>query len=168
MFPKSIINLNRQIFTINSRKYDGTINRAWQCELIESENSLFILRGIFEKEVNHSQIGVIRRGTISTEYFWINRWFNVFKFINPDGGLLGFYCNINQPPTISDSILDFVDLDLDIFVNSNFEVTILDEDEFRENSEKYKYSQTVVSKVAETVDELLEMIEKRVFPFDSV
>ncbi|MCD9188033.1 MAG: DUF402 domain-containing protein [Pyrinomonadaceae bacterium] len=160
-----MINSKPQVYTIQSKKYDGTLNRSWKCELVERKDSLYILQGTFDQEVNHRQIGVIRRATVSIEYFWIDRWFNIFKFISPDGKLLGHYCNISQPPHIFDSTLCFVDLDLDIFVDINLNIKILDEDEFAINCVKYKYPETIINKAKQTLGELIEMIEKKRFPF---
>lgn len=154
------------MFTINSRKFDGQIHRSWNCELIEQTDSLLILKGIFKTEVNHSQIGVIRRNTISMEYFWLDEWFNIFKFESAAGNLLGFYCNVNLPPTVSGNVLDFIDLDLDIFVDAKFNIKILDEDEFILNSEKYNYSPEVVQKARETLKKLIFLVNERDFPFN--
>jgi len=156
------------LFSIQSNKYDGGVNRSWECELIDAKESLYILKGTFKKKINHEYIGVIRPNTISIEYFWRDKWFNVFKFISPNGKLLGFYCNISKPPHIFNSALSFVDLDLDIFVDKNFNIKVLDEDEFRENSHKYSYPQSVIIKAKETINELISMIENREFPFNQI
>lgn len=153
-------------YIINSRKYNNVIRRSWKCELLEIKDSLYIFKGVFENEVNHSEIGVIGRNTVSIEYFWLDKWFNIFRFENPEGELMGYYCNINFPPTISENKVDFIDLDLDIFVESNFNFRILDEDEFQENRLKYNYTEKVVKKSVEAIDEVVKMIGNRVFPFD--
>lgn len=134
--------------------------------MVEQEDSLIVFVGEFEKEVRHSHLGVIRRGTISYEYYWLDRWFNVFRFHEPGGNLRNFYCNLNMPPKFQDGILDYIDLDIDILVWQNFEVEILDLDEFEENAEKFGYSDDLKEKVHATLDELLAMISLRQFPFD--
>jgi len=78
---------NQKKITINSRKFDGKIHRSWQAESIAQKDSLLIFVGEFDKEVKHSHLGVIRRGTISYEYYWLDRWYNVFRFHEPDGDL---------------------------------------------------------------------------------
>lgn len=151
--------------TINSRKFDGHIHRTWQADLIEKRDSLLIFEGLFEEEVRHSKIGVIRRGTVSYEYYWLDRWFNVFKFHEPEGDLRNFYCNINLPPSFENNVLDYVDLEIDVLVSKNFEVEILDREEFDENSVIFNYSMDLKTKTFETLDELLKIIETRAFPF---
>ena len=125
---------------INSRKFNGKIHRSWKADLIKKQDSLLIFVGEFEKEVKHSELGVIGRGTISYEYYWLDRWYNIFKFFEPNGNLRNFYCNLNMPPEFKEGVLDYIDLDIDVLVSKNFEVKILDREEFEENSKKFGYS----------------------------
>jgi len=150
---------------INSRKFNGEIHRSWKADFIEKRNSLLIFVGVFEKEVRHSKLGVIRRGTISYEYYWLDRWYNIFKFHEPEGELRNFYCNINMPPQFQNNVLDYVDLEIDVLVSKNFDVEILDREEFEENSALFGYSESLVTKTYQTLNELLEMIKVRGFPF---
>ena len=154
-----------KIITINSRKFDNSIHRSWKCKLIEKSNSLMVFVGEFEKEVVHKELGVIRRGTISYEYYWTDRWYNIFRFHEPVGGLRNFYCNVNMPPIFSNGVLDYVDLEIDILVWSDFRIEILDTDEFEQNTKRFSYSDKLRLKVQESVKGLKTMIEKREFPF---
>lgn len=153
-------------FIINSRKFDGKIHRSWQADLIEEKDSLFVFAGVFETEINHPQLGVIRPGTISYEYYWTNRWYNIFRFHEPEGALRNFYCNVNQPPVFNDNILDYVDLDIDVLVWKDLTFEVLDVDEFKENSEIFKYSAELIEKVDKSLKEILNLLENKSFPFN--
>ena len=122
--------------------------------------------GEFEEEIEHSNLGVIRRGTVSHEYYWLDRWFNIFRFNEPDGDLRNFYCNINMPPHFENDVLDYVDLDIDVLVWKDFTFEILDTDEFRENALRYNYPQELKSKVESSILEIVDLLNKRKFPFD--
>lgn len=150
---------------INSRNFKGEIKRSWKAEFIEQRASLLTFVGVFENEVRHSKLGVIRLGTISYEYYWLDRWYNVFKFHEPDGELRNYYCNLNLPPKLTGNVLDYVDLEIDVMVSKNFEIEILDRDEFDENSKLFGYPPELIKKTFETLDELLKIIETRSFPF---
>ena len=152
--------------TINSRKYDGNLHRSWKAELIETNNNLIEFIGKFDKEVAHSQLGVIGRGTISYEFYWFERWYNVFRFHEPDGTLRNFYCNINMPPKFENDVLDYVDLDIDVVIWKDFTRQILDVEEFDENSRKYAYPDSLREKVRESLSELILLVDNRIFPFD--
>jgi protein associated with RNAse G/E len=121
--------------------------------------------GRFDDEIIHSELGVIRRGTISYEYYWLDRWFNVFRFHEPEGELRNFYCNLNQPPKFEKNVLDYVDLEIDVVVSKDYEIEVLDLDEFEENSRMFNYSEELINKTLATLEELLVLIKSREFPF---
>ncbi len=157
----------RKTITINSRKFDGKIHRSWNAELIEQKDSLLMFVGKFDQDVEHSHLGIIRRGTISYEYYWLERWYNIFRFHQPDGDLRNFYCNVNLPPKFENGVLDYVDLDIDVLVWQDCSLFVLDLDEFAENTKKYGYPTEICDKAKESLAELKIMIEKKLFPFSS-
>jgi protein associated with RNAse G/E len=152
--------------TIISRKYDGTISRSWKCSLLEKEGDLLSFLGVFEDEVSHPDLGIIRRGTTSLEFYWLDRWYNIFRFHEPDGELRNYYCNINLPPKFENDVLDYVDLDIDVVVWRDLRYEILDMEDFQRNSKEYDYPLVVRQKAEESISELISMIEGRKFPFD--
>jgi protein associated with RNAse G/E len=151
---------------VNARKFDGGIHRSWECDLIEQAGDLLIFIGVFKNEITHPDLGVIRPDTISYEYYWLNRWYNVFRFHEPNGDFRNFYCNVNSPPKFESGILDYVDLDVDVLISKNFEIEVLDIEEYRINSEKYRYSDEIKKNVKSSVSELIYLAENRQFPFD--
>lgn len=155
------------IFTINSRKFDGRIHKSWNAEMIQENDALLVFKGVFEKEVNHKFLGVIRRGTVSYEYYWTNRWYNVFRFHEPEGNFRNFYCNVNQPPTLTEKTLDYIDLDIDVLIWRDWQYQILDLEEFAENADKFNYSRQLINKVDESLLEILSLSKDKVFPFDT-
>jgi protein associated with RNAse G/E len=157
---------NKKVCTINSKKFDGNIYRSWKVDLIDESVDLLTFVGIFQKEINHSQLGLIRRGTISYEYYWKKKWYNIFRFQEPEGNLRNFYCNINQPPVFNNQILSYVDLDIDVIVWTDFSFQIVDYDEFEFNAAKFNYSSVLRKKVTESLAEVLRLIDTKSFPFD--
>lgn len=147
-------------------KYDGAPHRRWRARLLRRDRSLLVLDAEFEEEVRHSQLGLIRRGTRSIEYYWLDRWFNVFRFLEPDGSLRSFYCNVNMPPVFECDVLSYVDLDIDLLVAPDLSYSVLDMDEFEVNAKKYAYTEEVQRRALAALYELQNMIEDRSFPFD--
>ena len=152
--------------TICSRKFDRKIHRTWQAKFIEQNDCLLEFVGEFEEEITHSHLGVIGRGTISYEFYWLDRWYNVFRFHEPDGTLRNFYCNVNMPPQFENGVLDYIDLDVDLLVWKDFSREILDLEEFEENARTFSYSNELREKVGDSLRELIFMIDHRIFPFD--
>ncbi|MGI8469560.1 MAG: DUF402 domain-containing protein [Pyrinomonadaceae bacterium] len=157
-----------RIFTINSHKADNKIHRTWQAECLAETDDYWLFVGEFSETVKHKQIGIIRQGTVSYEYYWKKRWYNVFRFHEPGGELRNFYCNVSQPPLVSGMVLDYVDLDVDVLVWKDFSCEVLDIDEFEVNSKRFGYSDEIYLNVEKSLDELLSLIENRRFPFDFV
>ena len=151
---------------VRSCKHDGRVSRSWPARVARREDSLIVLDAFFAEEIRHALIGTIEAGTLSTEFFWTDRWYSVFRFQAPDGRLLKFYCNINTPPTLESGALTFVDLDVDVLVQPDYSFVVLDEDEFERHAELYVYPEAYRSNVQEALDELRHLIEYRQFPFN--
>jgi len=158
--------LSKSPITITARKFDGSVHRSWKAELIERNGPLLVFLGEFEMEVNHPQVGVIRRGTLSYEYYWLDRWYSVFRFHEPGGVFRNYYCNINMPPKFENEVLDYVDLDLDVLADNKGTIEILDRTEYESNLKRYGYSDKIQKNVSDSLDELLQTIKNRDFPFD--
>ena len=147
-------------------KYDGREYRRWPARIARSIGSLLILDAVFDEEIQHDLLGTISRGTISTEYYWLDRWYNVFRFSDA-GQTLRFYCNINVPPRFDGRILSYIDLDIDVLVEPDFTYKILDEDDFEQNANRYPYSEEVQANARAALAELIQLIESRSFPFNT-
>ncbi len=155
-----------QKIVVNSRKFDNSIHRSWICTLLEETDHLWIFAGEFDSEIHHPKLGIIRRGTISYEYYWKENWFNIFRFHEPEGELKFYYCNVNMPPKLKNYTLDYIDLDVDILVQKDLSFEILDEDEFEENSIRFDYPEEIKSKTRKSIEILLEKIKQKSSPFD--
>ncbi|MDQ4121832.1 MAG: DUF402 domain-containing protein [Acidobacteriota bacterium] len=151
---------------VEALKYDRSTHRSWDCSLVSETEELWELVGIFINEIRHPLLGVIRPNTVSHEFYWKNRWYNIFRFHEPEGKLRNFYCNVNMPPVLNGNVLTYVDLDIDILVATDLSFEIVDLDEFEENAEKHNYPAEVVKKAHSSVAELVEMIHGRKFPFN--
>jgi protein associated with RNAse G/E len=152
--------------TVRACKFDGREHRRWEAKILRRVDSLLVLDAKFETEIHHDLLGTIARGTVSIEYYWLDRWYNVFRFMEPGGQLRNYYCNVNIPPDYNGRMLSFVDLDMDILVAPDLSYQILDEDEFEFNARRYDYPATVRSRAHQALAELRELIETRQFPFN--
>lgn len=150
---------------VHSCKHDGSVHRRWPARISRREGSLVVLDAVFAEEIKHALIGTIEAGTHSTEFFWTDRWYSVYRFETPEGRLLRFYCNVNTPASLESGVLSFVDLDVDILVNPDYSYTILDEDEFALHAELYGYPVTFRQNVRQALAELIRLIDSRQFPF---
>ena len=146
-------------------KFDGAEHRRWSARLIEKVDSLIVLDAKFEEHIEHNLLGTIPIGTLSTEYYWLDRWYNVFRFRDADLNLKRFYCNINMPPRFDGQTLTYVDLDIDVLVEPDLSYRVLDLEDFQENARQYNYPVEIQTGAHRALDELIGLIETRAFPF---
>lgn len=154
-----------ELLTVRVLKYDGSEYRRWNAQVARQDDTLLVLDAKFEFDVTHDSLGTIPRGTKTVEYYWFDRWFNVFEFLKDDGSTRLFYCNINTPASLDKGVLSYIDLDIDVLVQPDFSYQTLDLEEFEENASRYGYSDEVRHEAELAVNEVKRMIEDRQFPF---
>ena len=147
-------------------KYDGSEHRRWPARIAKTVGPLLILDAVFNEEIQHDLLGTISAGTISTEYYWLDRWYNVFRFSDPDQKLRNFYCNVNVPPRFDGRVLSYIDLDIDVLVEPDLTYKILDEEDFEQNARLFGYPDDVQANARRALADLIELIEARGFPFN--
>ncbi|MCM3903690.1 MAG: DUF402 domain-containing protein [Pyrinomonadaceae bacterium] len=153
------------MITVRAHKYDGSEHRTWNAKVLRQEGSLLVLDATFDKEINHELLGTITSGTTSIEYYWLDRWYNIFRFAKPSGELRSYYCNVNVPPTFDGQVLSYVDLDIDILVEPDLSYRVVDLEDFEQNADRFGYSEDVQAKARQGLERLVELIEARAFPF---
>ena len=151
---------------VRACKYDGSEHRSWPAKVLKQEGSLLVLDASFPDDVSHDLLGTILSGTRSIEYYWLDRWYNVFRFSQPNGDLRSFYCNVNTPPQYDGQTLKYVDLDIDILVEPDLSYRVVDQTDFELNAQRYNYSAEVRRNATQALVELINLIETRAFPFD--
>ena len=137
-------------------KYDGAERRRWFGRVARQDGPLIVLDAVFDEEIQHDLLGTIASGTVSKEYYWLDRWFNVFRFHET------FYCNVTQPPKLEGGVLSYIDLDIDVLVEADFSYKLLDVDDFEASC----YPAEIQHNARKAVAELIRRIETRSFPFN--
>jgi protein associated with RNAse G/E len=158
--------INPQPITVRACKYDGSEHRRWPATILRQEGPLLVLDARFDEEIQHDLLGTIAVGTTSIEYYWLDRWYNVFRFSDPGGTLRNYYCNINVPPDFDGQVLSYVDLDMDILVEPDFSYRVLDLEEFEQNASRYSYTNEVRENAEQALIEVTNLIETNQLPFN--
>src|SRR5205807_9674031 len=89
------------------------------------------------------------------EYYYSDRWYNIFAIATADGHRKGWYCNIAEPAHIFADHIEQIDLLLDVWVNPDGTPLILDEDEFASDT---KLSDRQRAGAPRALQELLQVI----------
>jgi predicted RNA-binding protein associated with RNAse of E/G family len=76
---------------------------------------------------------VLKKGDRFLEYYFDDRWFNIFQIHDRiSGRIKGWYCNIGYPAEFQPDSISYRDLALDLLVYPDGRQTVLDQDEFAE------------------------------------
>ena len=112
----------------------------------------------------NTDLGYVRfeTGDCFTEYYYRDRWYNIFDIDDARGQRKGWYCNIAQPASIFAGRIEQVDLLLDVWVDPRGVPLVLDEDEFETDT---ALSSEMRAGALEGLRELLDMIAAQKDPF---
>lgn len=99
------------------------------------------------------------------EYFYTDRWFNIFAIATANGQRKGWYCNVAMPAQISEERVEQVDLLLDVWVKPDGEVLVLDEEEFAAAT---TLTEAQRHGALQGLQDLLALIHTRYEPFQEV
>jgi uncharacterized protein len=99
------------------------------------------------------------------EWFYSYRWYNIFEIAGSGGALKGWYCNIAEPATITETEIRCRDLLLDLWVAPDGETIVLDEDEFAADD---AIDAPTRAQALAALAELRQMVTARKAPFDTI
>lgn len=147
------------------RDAQGNAKLEYTGELIERGLDWVCLRALFNFDRVDIGFTAFVRGDVFTEWFYANRWYNIFQVNSrEDGGLKGWYCNITRPAQITADTVSADDLALDVFVTPTGEAHIMDEDAFA----KLDLPAHEQKAALDAVRALKTAVEKREPPFDLI
>jgi len=111
----------------------GEVTYQYEGKLLSRNENSIVLEALFDRKDMPFQDVVFKTGDRFVEYYYSDRWYNIFEIYDRDDGRIkGWYCNVGMPAVIEDEVVSYVDLALDLWVSSNGEQTVLDEEEFEE------------------------------------
>jgi hypothetical protein len=99
------------------------------------------------------------------EWYFTDRWYNIFEISSADGVLKGWYCNVTEPASIVGDVVVCRDLYLDLWIAPDGTTLVLDEDEF--DADPTLDTPTRARALA-ALDELKTLVARRDPPFDRI
>jgi hypothetical protein len=120
---------------IKVRKKDlaGKVLIEYEGDELRRDERSITLEALFTRDDMPFMDVVLKKADRFVEYFYSDRWYNIFVvYDRDDGKLKGWYCNIGQPAVIEDQVVSYVDLALDLWVSTDGRQTVLDQDEFED------------------------------------
>src|SRR5512146_1617173 len=108
---------NMQMTQVHKLDAQGAAMLTYEAELAERLADGVRLDALWTRPTTDLGYVIFETGDHFTEWYYTDRWYNIFEITSPDGTLKGWYCNVAAPADIGDDQLFCPDL-------------VLDEDEF--------------------------------------
>ncbi|HET6823051.1 MAG TPA: DUF402 domain-containing protein [Anaerolineales bacterium] len=109
----------------------GDVTYEYEGTLLSQNQHCVVLEALFDRPDMPFMDVVFKTGDRFVEYYYTERWYNIFVIYDRDDSRLkGWYCNIGKPAVFEDGIVSYIDLALDLWVSTSGQQTVLDEDEF--------------------------------------
>jgi len=150
--------------TVTIRKLDhaGRQVTSYPGRVLQRDGRAIVLRTFWDRDPLDLGFVVLEPGDRWTEYFYADRWYNIFEIRASDDRLKGWYCNVTRPARISDDEVVAEDLALDLWVAPDGQTRVLDEDEFA----ALPLTPAEREAARKALAELQAMVLRKVPPFD--
>jgi len=117
---------------VQKKNPNGEVMVEYEGEELSRDEHSVKLEALFTREDMPFMDVVFKKGDRFVEYYYFDRWYNIFAIYDRDDGMIkGWYCNIGMPAVMEGDLVSYVDLALDLWVSTDGGQTVLDEDEFR-------------------------------------
>lgn len=143
-------------------RYDSRIVE-YGCKLLKAQNKSIVLFHIvqdsFTMIASQAKLS-IPEGSYTIGYYWEDRPYNLYIWRDKKGKYLGSYFNIVKNTYMTDKLVSFEDLIIDIMVLPNGTYFILDEDELPESLVRFKNGSVLqaLNALTDSIDMLLPQI----------
>ena len=116
---------------VQKKNPSGEVTYQYEGTLLSRDEHTIVLEALFDRADMPFMEVVFKTGDRFVEYYYTDRWYNIFAVHDRDDGKLkGWYCNIGQPAVSEDGIVSYIDLALDLWVSTSGQQSVLDKDEF--------------------------------------
>jgi uncharacterized protein len=150
------------MITVSKLNSLGEKKIQYQGEIVEYLSNGVVILAYWKHPTKDLGYTRFEPGDRFIEYYYTDRWFNIFDISTTIGERKGWYCNIAEPAFIYDDHIEQIDLLLDVWVAPEGTLLLLDQDEFEAdttlNDEQRKGAQ-------QGLHDLLQMIAARREPF---
>lgn len=152
-------------FTVIKRDAFGVEQLSYHGVLVERDQTCVCVDAIFALPDRDLGYIHLRRGDRFREWFYADRWYNIFRVQDADtGAVKGWYCNITRPAVITAGQAAADDLALDVFVYPDGRTLLLDEVEFGE----LNLTADEQAQAWQAVASIQKAVARRLPPFDEI
>ncbi len=119
----------KAVITERKTRLDGSV-AEFVCEPILVEpGRRAVLRYVTDREWAVSGTDIrVRPGTVTVGHYWVDRPYNVYHWL-VGGRTLAYYCNVATDTRIEADLVSYLDLTVDVLLQTGGEPLVLDEDD---------------------------------------
>ncbi len=150
------------IITVSKLNPRGEKTIQYQGEVLKRLADGIIIQAYWKQTPKDLGYVCFEPGDLFIEYYYSNRWFNIFEISDPLNKRKGWYCNIAEPADIHEDKILQKDLLLDVWVDPWGKPLILDEDEFEANT---MLDDRQRQGARQGLSDLLQIITSEIAPF---
>lgn len=166
--PTNSMNLgvmNNRTLTVYKQNHVGEVVFQYDGVAVVRTDAYVVLEAYFGRDDYPTDYHTFKRGDRMLEWFFNDRWYNIFELHHRDTDTLeGWYCNITRPASFADNGIYADDLAIDVMVYPDGTTRVLDMDEF----EVLPISSETRSAAEAGLQALLDHIQHRRAPFDLI
>lgn len=152
-------------FTVHKRNAQGQIELSYRGQVVDRGATFVCVRAIFQPKTVDLGYVLMKQGDIFIEWFYSDRWYNVFMLFDVDDKMLkGYYCNLTRPAIIAETEVAADDLALDLFVKPDGAILILDQDEYA----ALKLPVHECQQVEHACKQIADLVQVRQHPFHEI
>lgn len=112
-------------------RYDGT-TAEYECQLLHQQDDRIVLSYKVPQTFSISGL-TIPSGSYTMGFYWKGKPYNLYLWRDPIGTYLGAYFNIVKNTVISENMVAYEDLIIDLLVLPDGEFSVLDEEELSQS-----------------------------------
>jgi predicted RNA-binding protein associated with RNAse of E/G family len=127
---RSGVSKDRSI-TERKARFDGSVQEFVCHALVVEPGKRALIRYEVDRDWHVGDL-VIGKGAYTVGHFWADRPYNVYHWLK-DGKTLAYYFNVGLVDEISETLVAWRDLIIDVLVKPDGSIDILDEDEVPED-----------------------------------
>lgn len=119
------------MITVYKLDHHGQYLWHYTGQVLERTPTQIVLEARFNRDDYPTDYHTFKKGDRFVEWFYTDRWYNVFAIHHRDTDELeGWYCNITRPARFEEDAIYAEDLALDVMIYPDGRTRLLDEDEF--------------------------------------
>lgn len=159
------VTLVAQRVTVHKLNTRGEVTVSYEAEVAERLPGGVRLEARWTRPRLDLEYTTFETGDRFVEWYFADRWYNIFEIHAGDGPTKGWYCNVAEPAVITASEIRCRDLLLDLWVGVDGDTRVLDEDEFAANRD---LDDATRAAALAGLAELRELVASRAAPFHAL